>query len=257
MLALAPALLLLAAAAAPPELKVAAPGLTVSGIDPELSGPLTDQLTRPFAPVRVITPRDIAAVLGLERQKEMLGCGSGECMAELGNALGVQGVVLGDVVKLGSAIQVNVHVIEPAGGRRLAEASTRVTHDDALFDALTQLGLDLRAQFYRALGLVAPPPLVAAPQPEPKSRGTRRFFPIPLAAGGAALITAGVFFGLAEGSYQQLTNGTPRSITSVSAATLADNGRNFQLAGAVLLGVGVVALLGGVALLLFGSRPEE
>src|SRR5262249_41980092 len=63
--------LLLAAAPAARELSIAAPGLQVSGLDVSLAAPLTDQLGKPLTPIRVITPRDIAALLGLERQKEL------------------------------------------------------------------------------------------------------------------------------------------------------------------------------------------
>src|SRR3954462_2631454 len=134
MLALARGVLIVAGSAPSPaaapatELKIAAPGLTVTGIDGALAGPLTDQVAKAFAPIRVVTPRDIAALLGLERQKELLGCASsGSCMAELGNALGVQGVLLGDIVKLGETIQINVRIIDPVQGRGLAMASERLT----------------------------------------------------------------------------------------------------------------------------------
>ena len=109
--------------AAPPrevaELKLAAPGLVTSGMDGSLAGPLTDHLAKAFAPIRVITARDISVLIGLERQKQLLGCkeDSDSCMAELGNALGVQGVLLGDIVKLGKAMQINLRVIDPVAGR--------------------------------------------------------------------------------------------------------------------------------------------
>ena len=250
-------LTLLAAEPVPAELKIAAPGLTVTGIDAALSAPLTDQLARPLAPIRVITPRDIAALLGLERQKELLGCaGAGSCMAELGNALGVQGVLLGDIVELGKAIQVNTRVIDPVAGRQLAAASRRVGSEGELFDALTQMGLELRQQFYASQGLVAPPPLIELEPPAPKSRGTRRFFPIPLVVGGAGVITGAVFLGLAESSYQQLVSGMPNTQTLQSAEIVASNGKMFQTVGAVVLGIGLAALVAGVALLIFGSAPE-
>ncbi len=248
---------LVAAAPAAPELKIAAPGLVVNGLDASLSAPLTDQLAKPFAPIRVITPRDIAALLGLDRQKEFLGCtGAGECMAELGNALGVQGVLLGDVVKLGGTIQLNAHIIDPIGGKPLAQASARVNNDDELFDALTRLGLELRAQFYASMGVEAPPQLVGVAPTAAKSKGTRRFFPIPVALGGASLITGVVFLALSESSYQQLTRGTPGMFSLSSAEVIAGTGSTFQTVGAVLVSVGVAALVAGVALLLFGSRPE-
>jgi hypothetical protein len=236
----------------PAELKIAAPGLTVTGIDSALAVPFTDQLAKAFAPVRIITPRDIAALLGLERQKELLGCGGGECIAELGNALGVQGVLLGDVVKLGEVIQVNARVIDPVAGKVLALGEARVDSESRLLDALTRVGLQLRATFYAALSVPAPPPQVQVEL----DRGTRRFFPIPLAVGGAALVAGAVLFGLSEGDYQQLTAGPPHTVSSQSGASLASAGQTFQTAGWVTAVAGAAFLVAGVALLLFGSRGD-
>ncbi|MBL8950883.1 MAG: hypothetical protein JNK82_08910 [Myxococcaceae bacterium] len=101
--------------AAAPELKIAAPGLTLNGLDEKLSSPFTDHLAQRFEGVRVITSRDIAALLGLQRQAQLLACGdaAANCMAELGNALGVDGVLIGDVVKLGRVVQLNLRIIDP------------------------------------------------------------------------------------------------------------------------------------------------
>ncbi len=245
---------MLSAAEATEELKIATPGLVVTGLESSLSAPLTDQLARPFAPIRVVTPRDIAALLGLERQKELLGCSdSGECLAELGNALGVQGVLLGDVLHLGKKIQVNARIIDPVGGRPLATSAVTVDAEEQLLEALTRVGLDLRRQFYVARGLVPPPELVAQPAPE-ASGGTRRFFPIPAALAGAFAIGGGVLLGLSEGSYRQLTAGMPNSLTGERAVAVANEGKAFQLVGTLLLGLAGISLVVAVGLLLFGSR---
>lgn len=49
--------------------------------------------------LKVMTGRDIGAVLGLERQKQLLGCmdDSTSCSAELAGALGVGALVVGTV----------------------------------------------------------------------------------------------------------------------------------------------------------------
>jgi hypothetical protein len=244
---------MLSAAEPAEELKIATPGLVVTGLDASLAAPLTDQLARPFAPVRVVTPRDIAALLGLERQKELLGCSDGGCLAELGNALGVQGVLLGDVLHLGSTIQVNTRIIEPVGGRQLAAASTTVEAEEQLLEALTRVGLDLKRQFYGARGLVPPPELVPQPAPE-KGGGTRRFFPIPAVLAGLSALGGGVLLGLSEGSYQQLTGGMRNSLTGERAVAVANEGKAFQLAGTLLLGLAGVSLVVALGLLFFGSR---
>jgi hypothetical protein len=249
-------ILIAAEPAAPRELKVAALELGLNGLDPKLSGPLTDQLVKPFAPVRVVTPRDVAALLGLERQKELMGCTtSGECMAELGNALGVQGVLRGDIVKIGTVININARVIDPLGGKPLAQASEQIVKDEQLFDALTRVGLELRNQFMVSLG-VTPPQAVVAEVQKPVNRGTRRWFPIPLVVGGASLVGGAALFALAGSTYQQLAHGTPMSILATEAPAIAETGKLYQTLSAVFITVGIAAVVAAVAVLVFGSRGD-
>ncbi len=251
------AVLVLLAAAPPKELKIAAPGLAMTGVDAALSAPLTDQLLQPFAPIGVITPRDVAAIVGLDRQKELLGCtGAGQCLVELGNALGVQGVLLGDVVKLGGTYQVNARIIEPLQGRLVAQASQRVMHEDELFDALTRVGLDLREQFYRANGVTNPPaPTIAltASSPPPSTGGpSRRLSLIPIALGGVSAIAGGVLLAVSESSYQRVAAAAPGTVSVGDARLIAQSGEAMQTAGWVLLGVGAALLVAGVIWFILG-----
>jgi hypothetical protein len=250
MVAFALSLLLAAdASGADAELKLAAPGLSVTGLDSTVAEPLTDHLAKAFAPVRVITARDISVLLGLERQKQLLGCAesSDSCMAELGNALGAQGVLLGDIVKLGNVIQINLRVIDPVNGRVLASASTRVESDGAIFDALTTLGQQTRAQFIAVWrersGVHA-------------SRGTRRFALIPFVVAGGAALAGIICLAFSESAWQQVTNGSPGSLTLGAAQRISSGGKDLQTAGAVLLSVAAVAAIAGAGVLFFG-RPDE
>ncbi len=263
MVALALTLLLAADPSVAPrvvELKIAAPGLVLTGMDAALSGPLTEQIAKSFAPIQVVTPRDIAALLGLERQKELLGCANGgECMAELGNALGVQGVMLGDIVKLGGTIQINARIIDPVAGRTLATASDRVTADSELFDALTRVGLQLRAQFYASQGVAAPTATVTAGEgqaPAPASHGTRKFSLIPLAISVVGFAAGVTCFVLSGATYQSLTHGSPHSVDAEMASSMVANGKTFETVGVIALGVGIAALLTAAAVFIFGSKGD-
>ncbi len=234
------------------ELKLAAPGLTASGLEASAAAPLTDHLAQAFIGVRVISPRDISVLLGLERQKQLLGCSddAAECIAELGNALGVQGVLLGSVVKLGKSVQISVRIIDPVAGRELASASARVDSEDAIFDALTRTGRQLRTQFLTAMGRAVEPVAVS-------SGGTRRFFPIPLAVGGVGVASGVACIVLSEGAWQRLTAGAAGSLSNSDAQGVASNGQLFQTLGVTLITVGIVAAAVGGGLLLFGSTADS
>src|SRR5688572_12170524 len=105
------ALLCLTGAAAP--VSLALPGLNAVNLaqgEGELYSELLAQKLAALG-LKVISARDIGAVLGLERQRELLGCKDGICTAELAGALGVEGIVVGDVGKLGGSYQVNLKVL--------------------------------------------------------------------------------------------------------------------------------------------------
>lgn len=269
------AALTLAAVLAQPAVPVlAAPGLTTTGLDPSVAGPLTNHLARALTGTRVITAADIGALVGLERQKELLGCtdGASACMAELGNALGAEGVLLGDLAKLGEVVQINVRIIAPGDGRVLATAATRVDSEAAIFDALTALGPDLSAQFLAAIGRGRPAaPEVLPPLPSPDEprmlppdeplrtvrTGTRRFFPAALAVGAASLGVGAAFLAWSEGIWQQLVAGKPRSLSIAEADALARNGKAIQLTAAVFGAAGAAVALFGAGLFFFGSEGER
>jgi TolB-like protein len=136
-------ILALALAASP---KVAVlPVAAGEGIPPTTAAALTEALSgevRRRAGVEVVTQREIAAVLSLERQKTMLGCASDDaCVAELGGALGCDRLVTGDMAKLGESFLLHLRLVETGKARVVAQADRRLrggTIDDVL-DALPSM----------------------------------------------------------------------------------------------------------------------
>src|SRR6185295_10756905 len=93
--------LVLAAAPAP---RLAAAGFTPAGVEASkaqfFSDYFADQLNATGA-VRVVTQSEMAAMLGAERQRQLLGCGAeGSCLAELAGALDAAGIIIGSVAKV-------------------------------------------------------------------------------------------------------------------------------------------------------------
>ncbi|MCM2333918.1 MAG: hypothetical protein NDI82_08205 [Anaeromyxobacteraceae bacterium] len=158
-------LLALALTAAPPKLAVlpVAPG---EGIPATTAAAITEALSgevRRRAGAEVVTQREIAAVLTLERQKAMLGCTTDSCMAELGGALGCDRLVSGDLAKLGESFLLHLRLVETARARVVAQSDRRLrggTIDDVL-DALPGMVAEL---FPGAAPAKAPAP---APPPAP------------------------------------------------------------------------------------------
>jgi TolB-like protein len=139
-----PALLLALALAAPAASRLAVlPVAAGEGIPASTAAALTEALVgevRRRSGAEVVTSRDIAAVLSLERQS-MLGCTTDVCMAELGGALGCERMVTGDLARLGKSLLLHIKVVETATAKVVAQSDRRLrgaTIDDVL-DALPEM----------------------------------------------------------------------------------------------------------------------
>lgn len=95
--------------------------------------------------LEVLTDGDIAAVLGVERNRQMLGCSDATCLAEIGGALGVDRIVHGSVGRIGGSLVVNLSSVDSKRGIAVASASGRLQSesDEAFLDALPRLVADL------------------------------------------------------------------------------------------------------------------
>jgi len=88
--------------------------------------------------VTVVTQADVAALLGVEKTRQMLGCSESGCMAEIGGALGADRVVHGSIGRVGSSLVVNLSILEPRRGVAVGSVSERLRRgeDEAFLDAL-------------------------------------------------------------------------------------------------------------------------
>ena len=170
----------LALAAGPAKLAVL-PVVAGEGIPPGVAAALGETLSgevRRRAGAEVITQREIAAVLSLERQKEMLGCTSDACMAELGGALGCDRLVTGDVARLGESWLIHLRLVETARARVAAQADRRL-RGGTIDDVLDQLPA-MVAELFPAGGPGARPGAPAV-TPAPGTTVTVTSVPVPAA----------------------------------------------------------------------------
>jgi hypothetical protein len=243
-------LLTLATGAAPTT--YAAPRFNTARIEPELARFATDHFAQKLVDLgaRVITAREMEELLGAERQRQLTGCVGSDsaCSDELADALGADGLVLGDLGRVGQVLQLNVKVVRSRDAKKLASFSMRVPSEDQLLDALEQAAVAIAQQ----LGVVAPE--------KPQRPGHQAAWAV---GGGGVLVLAagGVCLGLAQGIHQQLLAPAVASGPSYDAAktkSLVAQGTTLQTAGWVDLGVGAAALVGAGALFLFGpaSGPQ-
>ena len=180
--------LVVAALAAAPgtEMRYAAPGFNAINVDEKVVAFLADHLAQRLQAggLQVMTSSDMGAVLGLERQKQLLGCSdsSSECITELANALGADALITGSVARLDDLYQLNVKVISATDARALATWSGRANSQREALLALDEAARHLLAQL-GGTGTSAPN--------EATATASRRRWPLWPTLGAGVLLVGG------------------------------------------------------------------
>jgi hypothetical protein len=230
--------LCLIAAAPQPAVKLASPGLKAVGVSNDVAEFYSDHLAQALTlrGFQVVTPSEIASLLGIEKQKALLGCTdqSSDCMAELGGALGVDGVITGSIGKFGGAYQIDLKVLGARDGRPLSAFSVRAEGETDVLDALNGAALHLAPEIYAGLNR-SPPAGLLAPAPEARTR--RKWAWIPAAAG---VVSAGVAtFCLLQSKAQE-----NELVSNVPPPPLA-RAQQDKSQGPVYQGVGIALIVAG------------
>jgi hypothetical protein len=201
-------------------------------VEPQLGGYAEDRLAQRLTErgFRVTTPSDLDTVLGLERQRQLLGCTEDTaCMAEISAALGVSLVAAGRVSRLGTHFEIDIRVLNLKAGRVIATASRGVDDESRLGSAVDDCAQHLAAQ-------------LSPPRPFPwRLVG-------PLAAGALSLAAGGIALGAVELQYQALTNPSAMPGLVLRDAEISD--LYAQLSSSRAVGFGLMGL--GVALVATG-----
>jgi len=183
----------------------------------------TNELTR-TRELTVTTERDVQQLLGLERQKQLLGCAEDamSCAAELAGALGVDGLLSGAVTRTPTGYLLNIKVTKAKDGSEWASASEILTSEGQLLDKLDPIA----ARFVRELN-------------GKTGRGsTGRIVMFSAAGVGLALtVTGAVLFGMAKSEAALLRSDSPQS--SLELQGTASRGNMFQTAGVLLMTIGI------------------
>ena len=197
----------------------------------------------------VTSSKDLAAIVGLERQKAMLGCTdtSSTCVAELAGALGVDGLVTGQIARVGQSFQLSVKVLAVDGSKPLfVHASQLVPTEERLLEEVTRIASlaaeRLKERFlFRGEHPVEPASTRSLWRLAPTAAGV-----IAIAVGAALVIDSSGRFGALQKS---LGEGTPPADFRAQVAA----GNTQQNIGLAVGAIGAGASIAGI--LLFALAP--
>jgi hypothetical protein len=127
------------------------PFAALGGVSKETAQLLGDALAgelRRRPGISVLTQADVAALLGVEKTRQMLGCTESGCVAEIGGALGADRVVHGSVGRIGESLVVNLSALDPKRATAAASVSERLrgAGEEAFLDALPSVADALLAE---------------------------------------------------------------------------------------------------------------
>jgi len=258
---MAPLMLAVTLTLAPPT--IAVPGLNGVRLAPgeaDLYGELLSN-TMTHGGLKVLTSRDVKQMLGIERQQQLLGCGEGSsCIVEMVGALGVDGVLLGDIGALGDEYVLNFKILSAKNGSTLALYNARAPNVKALPDELDKAG---RSLLHQLAGALARPELEpvgpaggasAVTTTSARSGGSdkRIFALVPGIVGVVAGVLGVVFEVLAQGALGDLNNAN----NALDAMSAYSRGKTYETGAWACIGVGIAGL-GAAAIVAILGKPSS
>ncbi|MFL5321764.1 MAG: hypothetical protein ACJ790_19030 [Myxococcaceae bacterium] len=234
------ALSTMAAAAPSSQLKLAAPGLQPVQVDEKIVDFYNDYFAeqlREQAHAQVTTKSEVGAIIGFERQKQLLGCsdGSQSCLAEMAGALGVDGIVSGSLAKLGSAYTIQIKILKASDGTVLFAQSARLATDDEVHD-----WLKAQAKTFGAQASKDQSGALVVEQNRPSSGGLRQWAWAPGVVGVASAGLSVVFYLQSKASAASIKDSSSPIRSDYNKFVTA--GQTQQTLAAVFAGAAVAGL---------------
>ena len=223
--------------------KLAAPSWTAVDVSPEKAQFFALRLSSALGDrgLSVITSQDIATLLGVERQKQLLGCGedSSSCMVELASALGAQLVLSGSIAKLETTYQVSLRVLQSADGKVVAKEAVRAETQEQLLVALDDAAASLARQL----------------EPKAPAGSARRVAWIPAVGAGVFVVLGSVLLGLAGATSAELDRKLVPGVMMADLVGVVQEGQTRERLAWVSFAAAGAAGVTAVLMFLLGAPP--
>jgi len=202
--------------------------------------------------VQATSGSEIAAMLGFERQKQVLACASESCLAEIGAALGVSLLLSSEVSQVGTKWLFSAALIDTTKGKVRARVAREATDATDLVEVARRATISVLSSGLGESKVVAAALAAEASAARPRRIGGY----VTIAVGGAALIGSGIAAVLAQSRYNDLKDAGARGdATAYDQAKRAT--RQLAMTTDILLGVGVAAAATGLVLVLTAPRQPD
>jgi TolB-like protein len=117
----------------------------------------------------VIGKSDINAVIGFEKQKQVMGCSEDStCLAEIGGALGVEYILVGTLGTIGDLFRLDLKLVEAKKARVRSRIGVTVEGKESKLVAAVQKAV--RDLLNPLISTELTPPVVSAPPPPAKEK---------------------------------------------------------------------------------------
>jgi len=104
--------------------------ITAQGVSPDVAETLTQVVTEQAGRTpgfSAISQAELGSLLGVERQKQLLGCGDQSCLAEIGGALGARLVLSGTLGRVGESYVLQLQLLDTQKAQIRARESRTIT----------------------------------------------------------------------------------------------------------------------------------
>lgn len=216
--------------------------------------------------LEVIGTSDVQAILGIERQKQLLGCTdvANSCLIEISSALGAPWLVSGSLAKLGKAMRMDLKLIRSRDGKVVFRDGRTFKDESDVFEAVSALvtklvkAIDIKEGASTTTS--APPPVVVEPArpavtdvaPPPPPVVETRAAPAgnlgKWVLGGAGVVGVLAGAGMLIGGFVSY-DATKMNIGTFSfdgAKKEYESANGLKVAGAAVGGAGVAALVAAI-----------
>lgn len=148
--------------------------------------------------VRVQTVEDSRVTLGVEAQKQMLGCDDNSCLAEIAQAMGTETLLFGRLDRIGAQLTLQVTLLESSNAQPLVRSSGRADSLTRLLEQVPLLLVDAKKE------------LNPFWEPQPSASPSSSLSPLlvaGLSAAGLGVVTTAVGAGGSLYAFAQMSNG--------------------------------------------------